>query len=63
MSDLFLEGLGRPLVVLSEVLELEDRRLERVEVKTRLVEEDISLLVILGLRMPYSPLSEDILVL
>ena len=49
MSDLFFEGRGRPRCWVVEEVE---RRLERVDVKARLVEEEISLGVYLGLRIP-----------
>ena len=52
MSDLEV-GRGRPLVVLELELEVvEARREDSWEVKARVVEEDISFFVALGLRKP-----------
>ncbi len=52
MSDLLFEGLARPAVVRDVELDEVERRLERVDVKARLVDEEISLTVFLGLRIP-----------
>ena len=60
MSDLFFEGRGRPAV--GGALALFERRLESVEEKARLVEEEIAFAVFLGLRIPYK-LASDAMVL
>lgn len=58
MSDFDLEGRARPEVVRSVV---DDERSEvSVELKARLVEEEISFVIFLGLRIPYKPVSEVI---
>jgi hypothetical protein len=49
---------GRPGCCALDGLEM---RLDRVEVNARLEEEEISLWVFLGLRIPYKPESDDIL--
>lgn len=49
ISDFLVEVRGRPAVVAEELVE---RREDRVDVKERVVEEDISWALFLGLRMP-----------
>ena len=51
ISAFVFEGRGRPADVGLEE-EVVERRLDRVEVKARLVDEEISLGVFLGLRIP-----------
>ena len=59
ISDLFLEGRGRPALV--EALEEFERRLESVEENARLVDEEISFAVFFGFRIPYNPVSDAML--
>lgn len=56
ISDFLVEGRGRPVLV-EEVLV--ERREASVDVKERVVEEEISRVLVLGLRMPYRWESAD----